>query len=320
VPRASIFTNIVRPITDTGFALAPRGVAFARIAPSVLGCGPDRRQRKLWPRITGLASWTHSITGTKGDEMTTKESLKYQLRAAQCGFAFEILFTIFWGLFGHNLPPASPNLSAHDLAAFFAQHHNAILLGNSVAAVVGVLWIPWTAQLSIVMWRIEGSSPVLSIIQLIGGALTAWVLMFCPAIWATAAFRPDIDPNTVRMLNDLGFILFNITYAVTSVQAIAAGLAGLGDKSARPVFPRWVSYWAIFTGFSFITISLMPFFKTGPFAWNGAINFWALFGTYFTWTISMGICMAKDAGRRLREENDLETPRSSKVSPASASA
>ena len=34
--------------------------------------------------------------------MTAKQSLKYQLRAAQCGFAFEALYTIFWGYFGHN--------------------------------------------------------------------------------------------------------------------------------------------------------------------------------------------------------------------------
>jgi hypothetical protein len=236
--------------------------------------------------------------------MSTRTSLKYQLLAAQCGLVFEVLYTFFWAGLGHNLPPASPNLSAPDLAAFFAQHHEAILLGNSIAALVGALWIPWTAQLTIVMWRIEGSSPVLTIVQVIGGALTAWVLMFCPAIWAAAAFRPDIDPSIIRMLNDLGFILFNITYAVTSVQAIAAGIVGLADESATPVFPHWVCYWAIFAGLSFIPISAMPFFKTGPLAWNGAITFWGLFGTYFIWTASMGICMAKDAARRLREESE----------------
>jgi hypothetical protein len=133
--------------------------------------------------------------------------------------------------------------------------------------------------------------------------------MFCPAIWATAAFRPDADPNTVRMLNDLGFILFNITYAITSVQAIAAGLVGLADKSSTPVFPRWVSWWAIFTGLSFLPITAMPFFKTGPLAWNDAITFWGLFRTYFVWTASMGVCVAKDAGRRLREETELQAPR-----------
>ena len=241
--------------------------------------------------------------------MTNRQNLRYQLIAAQCGFAFEALFTIFWGFFGHNLPPASPNLSAPDLAAHFAHYHNSILFGNSMAALVAFLWIPWTAQLTVVMRRIEGSSPVLTIIQVSGGILTAWVLMFCPAIWATAAFRTDTDPNTIRALNDVGFILFNITYAVTSVQAIAAGLVGLADKSERPVFPRWVSGWAIFAGLSFIPLTAMPFFKTGPLAWNGLLSFWTLFGTYFIWTASMGVCMAKDALRRLREVDDQDAPR-----------
>src|SRR5260370_5307929 len=103
--------------------------------------------------------------------MTAKQSLKYQLLAAQCGFAFEILYTIFWGYFGHNLPPASPNLSAPDLASFFAQHHNAILFGNCMAALVCILWVPWTAQLAVVMCRIDGSRPVRTIIDAIGVAL-----------------------------------------------------------------------------------------------------------------------------------------------------
>ena len=241
--------------------------------------------------------------------MTTKQNLRYQLLAAQSGFLFEALFTIFWGFFGHNLPPASPNLSAPDLAAHYALHHNAILFGNSMAALVAFLWIPWTAQLTVVMHRIEGSSPVLTIIQVSGGILTAWVLMFCPAIWATAAFRTDTDPNTIRALNDVGFILFNITYAVTSVQAIAAGLVGLADKSEHPVFSRLVSGWAIFAGLSFIPLTAMPFFKTGPLAWNGALSFWILFGTYFMWTASMGISMMRDASRRLRELEAEEATR-----------
>ena len=74
--------------------------------------------------------------------------------------------------------------------------------------------------------------------------------------------------------------------------------------------------WAIFTGLSFLPITAMPFFKTGPLAWNGAITFWALFGTYFIWTGSMGVCMAKDASRRLREETELHAPRQLKEAVA----
>ncbi|HVN91055.1 MAG TPA: hypothetical protein VMT61_14675 [Candidatus Binataceae bacterium] len=252
--------------------------------------------------------------------MTDRQKLEWQLRAAKCGFLFEAMFTIFWGFFAHNLPPVSPALSASDLADYYMAHRGSIMFGNLMAAGVSFLWIPWTAQLTVVMRKIEGSSPVLTIIQLSGGILTAWVLMFCPAIWAAAAFRTDAQPDTVRALSDVSFILFNTTYAVTSVQAIAAGIVGLADKSEHPVFSTRVSKWAIFTGFSFIPLTFMPFFTHGPFAWNGVICFWGLFGTYFGWTFSMGLSMIRDARRRLEELNHPAPAPVEAPEPISASA
>jgi hypothetical protein len=52
----------------------------------------------------------------------------------------------FWGFFGHNLPLAAPSPTGPQLAADFAAHLNAILFGNSMAALVAVRWIPWTAR------------------------------------------------------------------------------------------------------------------------------------------------------------------------------
>ncbi len=148
-----------------------------------------------------------------------------------------------------------------------------------------------------------------------------WVLMFCPAIWATAAFRPDSDPNLVRSLNDLGFILFNITYAVTSVQAIAAGLVGLADKEcAASLFLAKVSCGRSSRASALCCSPRCPSSRRVRLAWNGLLSFWILFGTYFIWTASMGVCMAKDALRRLHEEPDLEAPRQRKMGGAGASA
>jgi hypothetical protein len=44
--------------------------------------------------------------------MNATENFRWQVFAAECGFAFEILFTIFCGFFGYNLPPAAPSLTA----------------------------------------------------------------------------------------------------------------------------------------------------------------------------------------------------------------
>jgi hypothetical protein len=234
--------------------------------------------------------------------MSNRLSLRYQLLSAHCGVGFALLYAIFWVGFGHNLPPmASPDLNASALAAVYAQNRQSILFGDSMAALVGVLWIPWTAQLAVAIKRIEGEASVLTYINLLGGALTAWVVVFVPAIWVTAAFRDDMPPDIVRAINDLGFILFNLTYAGTSLQAFAAGAAGFADPRAKKLFPRWVNWWAILTGLSFVPITAMPFFKTGPFAWNGLVTFWIGFLTFFVWCCSMGICMAREAKGLLRQ-------------------
>lgn len=232
--------------------------------------------------------------------MTSKFGFRIQMIAALCGVMFDLFYGVSWSVIGQNLPPASPALSAADLAAFYVLHHNAILLGNALACLFAAMWIPFTAQLALTMRPIEGDFPVLTIIQVIGGGITSWAFIFCPAIWAAAAYRPEADPMITQAMNDTGFFLFNLTYSATSLQAISAGIAGLMDKRATPVFPRWVAMWAIFTGFVFVPITLMPFFKTGPFAWDGLVTFWIGFAAFFVWAASMGGAMMREIRGRMR--------------------
>lgn len=232
--------------------------------------------------------------------MSPQTRSRFQIICAWSGMVFAILYPICWAWLGHTRPAISPTLSATEVATFYLRHHNDILFGMTAAAVVGALWIPWTAQLTITMRRIEGSEPVLTIVQLIGGALTAWVLVFTPAIWATAAFRPSADPDVIRSLSDIAYMTFTLTYAVTSVQAIAAGLVGLADAGPRPVFPIWVSWFAILTGISFLMVSCVAFFLTGPMALDGAIVSGLPGTAYFVWTLSMGVCMVRESHRRAR--------------------
>ena len=40
----------------------------------------------------------------------------------------------------------------------------------------------------------------------------------------------------------------------------------------------------------------IPFFKTGPLAWNGLIGFWVVAVAFFTWAFAMWIFTAKAIG------------------------
>ena len=236
--------------------------------------------------------------------MSTMASLKWQWAAAWSGVVFVVLYGVFWACFGLNLPPVSPSMSAVDLANHYVQHHSTIIFGQCMAATIAVLYAPWTAQMALTVARIEGASPVIALCVLFGGTLTTWIVIFCPAMWAAAAYRPNTDPAIIRAINDVTFISFNVTYMVITLQAVLVGIAGLMDKSANRVFPRWVSYWAIFTGLSFVPDTVTPMVTSGPMAWNGLVTYWLGLGTYFVWIISMAYCMAAEAKRRMALERN----------------
>lgn len=142
---------------------------------------------------------------------------------------------------------------------------------------------------------------MLSLIQLSGGVLTTWVVISCPVFWATAAFRPDLSPDIIRMLDDLGFLVFNLTYMPTTLQAVATGLAGLAECSAAPVFPRWACYLVIIAGIANLPVTLVPFFLKGPLAWNGWFNFPVPGAAFYIWGVIISIYMLKNARQRRQE-------------------
>lgn len=122
----------------------------------------------------------------------------------------------------------------------------------------------------------------LSMIELIGGLLTALVTAVPAVVWLTAVFRPESrSPETVQLLYDFGWLFFDMTFVCSLVQSVALGAAILIDRRTDPLFPRWIAWVSFLTAATYVPLSLVPFFWTGPFAWHGLINFWAVFVMFF---------------------------------------
>ena len=219
--------------------------------------------------------------------MDDKLSLRYQLWSAWSGPLFLITFMIFWGVLGTNLPaPVSPALNPHDVAARYMGSWTEMRVGFGLSLIAVVLYLPWTALLTVQMARIEGRFPVLSLLQLLGGGLTVVVVSFSAMFWAVALFRPDRDPAQMQLLNDLGWLSIDLQYACTTLQMYAAAAVGLADKSAKPLFPRWVCWLTIICGTSFFPASLTGVMTTGAFAWDGVGSYYF---PYFCWLCWYGI-------------------------------
>lgn len=233
--------------------------------------------------------------------MDEKTSLNYQLISGWCGPAFAVTFIFFWMWLGHNLPNPSPALSAPDLAARYRDNLGEIRLGFIVSLISVVLYMPWTALLTAQMARIEGKFPVLAYLQLLGGGLTVLVVSMSAFFWVAAAFRPERDPVLIQLLTDLGWLCIDLQYACTTLQMVAAALAGLADKSATPLFPRWVCFLTIWCGISFFPASLTGVLQTGPFAWNGILSYYIPYGCWLGWYMIASVYMIKEVRRRMRD-------------------
>jgi hypothetical protein len=232
--------------------------------------------------------------------MEERSSLSYELIGAWCGPLFVLIFVLTFGLLGHNLPaPPSPNLNAAELAARYANYWTDLRLGWVLSLVFIALYMPWSAQISTQMRQIERHSRVLTYTQLIGGALTVFVVSFGMLCWAVATFRPERDPAIIQLLSDIGWESLELQWNITTVQMVAMAIAGLYDKRTRPLFPRWVCWLSIWCGLSFAPASLTLYMKLGPFAWDGLLSFYIPYAAWLVWVIMASTYMIRDVKERM---------------------
>lgn len=225
-------------------------------------------------------------------------NIRNQLWCTWSGVIFLILFALGWGLIARFVPPPAPAMSAAEIADFYRQNTQMIRLGLVITQVSCIFLPPWVAALSVQMRRIEGGSPVLAYTQLISGLAAMLVILNSTLIWGTVAFRPERDAELLLLINDLGWLIFTMTFAPFSTQGMAIALAIFSDKGAVPVFPHWLAYFNLWTATIFLPTGLILFFKSGPFAWNGLIGFWVPVGVFGAWFVVMTVFMFKALKRQ----------------------
>jgi hypothetical protein len=195
-------------------------------------------------------------------------------------------------LLGRFIPPfMSPADSAAVVAARYAEHANQVRLGAIVSVLGLSLIVPFGAEIAARTRRLEGERPVLTYVQVASiGVASVFVVLTC-AIWALTAFRPaGYPPEIVRYSNDLAYFLFIFTWPPFSVWFLAVAAAALREHP-RPAFPRWSGYLSIWLAVQIAGGSLIPFFTTGPFAYNGLFALYLPVALFFIWVVAMTVVL-----------------------------
>lgn len=186
-----------------------------------------------------------------------------------------------WILAGF-LPPPDPILSTGEVVALWQENTTFKIAGLVLCVWGGVLYIPFSIAISLALWREDRP---LSITQ---GALATFGTVFFSLnflLIAMVGFDPDRPPEATHLLHDIGFIMTFSPVGPFTFQYFAIGAAILRAKDS--FFPRWVAYFNLWVGLLLVPASLIPFFKTGPFAWNGLLAFWVPVAVFTLWYFVM---------------------------------
>jgi hypothetical protein len=188
-----------------------------------------------------------------------------------------------WMVLAGFLPPPSPQLSTQQVAELWSDHTNLKRLGMVICIWGGTLYVPFTIAIAMVMNGGRNGDRVLAFAQ---GALGTFGTVFFTLnflILAVVAFRSPGSGEIIQPLHDLGFIMTFSPVAPFVFQYFAIGLFALQNRPGEPIFPRWVGYANIWVGIGLIPACLIPFFKTGPLAWNGLLSFWIPVAVFVAW-------------------------------------
>lgn len=231
--------------------------------------------------MTTQTDTARAITGSG----STKSGSAILKLCAWAGPAWLIALGLGFGAIAGFIPPPREHWAADEIAAFYRDNEVRITLGMEIMLAFCVLYYPWSVAIARVMERTEGHDSPLVRIQLFGGLTSSFIAAVSALGFVIAAFRADVrDPADIQLINDVAWLFFNLLAMFTAIQMVAMSIAWL-RAGERAVMPRWLAYLGIWVAFSFVVVFLIPFAKSGPFAWHGAITFWFEFSAFFWWMV-----------------------------------
>lgn len=182
------------------------------------------------------------------------------------------------------IPPFSPDSSFEELAANFTDQDN-VRVAAAMFFFGGPAFVFPAAAFAAQIRRIEGHRSVLAQTQMLIAAVGVLFIMIPAALWLALCYYDGIELSTVATLNAVCWFMLLGAVGSAVFQNIALAVAILGSDGS--VYGRWVGYLNLYCGMGLMVGILIPFFKDGPFAWNGVLGFWVVATDFFIWVFVM---------------------------------
>lgn len=225
--------------------------------------------------------------------MSPEANQRLLRRAAWSGFVYIAFLMVGILPLARFFPSQPPSWGAAQIAQIYQDNSLLIKMGMVLVLVGSMFYVPWTAILAKLIAGVEGRVGLLTMCQLIAGTTNVLLTAYPAGWWLTAAFRGDRSPDLILLLNDIAWLQFLGVIAPFYFVVLSLIYASFADSDPDPLIPRWVGWFNVFFMLDLIPLSIIFFFKTGPFAWNGLFGFYLPFATFWVWFFVMTYTIRK---------------------------
>ena len=223
----------------------------------------------------------------EAEDLPTTAHIKTQLISLWTVPVFGAVLLVAFLAFPGFFPPMSPELSADQVAAFYADNRGMIWFSMITFNICGMMLLPLFMVVVVQMKRMATQSHVFAYCYLTAAVSGATLFALADIFFLVATFRPGRNPELVMLLNDMAWIIFIAPVgALVAMNLILAVAIGFDDGPNR-VFPRWVGYYSLATGLAMAPAVGAAIFRSGPLAWDGAVSFWLRNGSFALFVLVM---------------------------------
>lgn len=207
--------------------------------------------------------------------MQDRKSLSTQRLALWCNLIFVALTAVGWLGIAHFFAPAPADLGLDATKEWFTETHRwGTIIGCSIFYIASGLLTPGSVQFGLMLAKIEGRRPVMSITTAVCGVFISLIVFLNCCAWIVAAYRPEAGADVIQAWYDWAWMAFLLGWIYLAIEMVATGIVELMDDRPEPMIPRWFT-WLTFAGAASLFFAAGPaFFKSGPFAYHGLLAFY----------------------------------------------
>jgi hypothetical protein len=246
-----------------------------------------------------------TVSATKVSDATVSRDFDYRWQQvfALSGLVGVVLCLVAWEV---CMPqPPDFTMSGPQTAQFYSSHQTGMLIGVTLSSLGMPFLIAWTIQLGAMLRRLEGGSGLVAIVATVGTISIPILLVYDVVVWAIAAYRPqDTTADVTRAFSDLGWISSMLIWPPLAAGMALTGVIIMKTRRKPGAFPVWLGWFSYIVAIAELGQAPIIFYKSGPFAPDGAGSWYLAVFTWGPWIIALSIQMSRMLAQQHRQGAD----------------